>query len=64
MIDFDRFREPDFDRDCERCIECGEGIFAGDYYYYYDDEYYCMDCGQALKIDSEDFEINAERGEL
>lgn len=58
--DFARFKEPDWEPEpIERCIECDMGIYEGDEYYDYNGDYYCAECGQALKIDSEDFEINA-----
>jgi DNA-directed RNA polymerase subunit RPC12/RpoP len=63
--DFARFAEPDWEEEpVYECVECGAGIYNGDSCYYYNGEYYCEECGQALKIDSEDFYNNAERREL
>ena len=63
--DFARFAPPDYPEEpVYECEECRVGIYNGDYYYYYDDNYYCKDCAQALKVDSEDFDKNAEMGVL
>ena len=60
--DFARFAEPDWEEEpVYECEGCRVGIYNGDSYYYYHGEYYCEDCAQALKVDSEDFERNVDR---